>query len=117
MRPLPAVLIAVTAPLLLAGAALGAEDTSTYSRVSHGLAQRAYESGLRSFHLRKLPDAVRDFGEATRRDPACTIGWVDLSRALQRSDRQAEALAALQKAETAARDGDDREQRYVAAWA
>lgn len=77
---------------------------------------RDYQSGLARYHQGRSSEAVEDFQSACRRDPACAMAQWGLSRALQKSGRNADALAAQAKAESLAPGADDREQRLIAAW-
>jgi len=79
--------------------------------------ERYYREGLRDYYSERLDDAIKEFGEAARRDPQCAMAFWGQSRALHKAGRRDEALAACGKAEEAAPHSEDREQRLIGAWA
>src|SRR5687768_164421 len=105
-----ALAVAVTAPVFGADqAALSTAPGAHEITCATPRALRAYQAGLRLFHLDRAPEAAAQFADAIKRDPACAMAQWGLSRALQKQGKTAEAEAALSAAEAAALDVDDRE--------
>lgn len=77
---------------------------------------RTYQEALRSYHLGRLEEAVKQFRAAIKRDQTCAMARWGLSRALHKSGKTPEALLEAAEAEKLAPGADDREQKLIAAW-
>lgn len=109
---LPGLLLTARAGAVDAIAAPGHQITCASNR-----AARDYQDGLRLLYQGRMEDAIGEFQDAVRRDPACAMAQWGLSRALYKAGRAPDAVAAAGKAEELAPNADDREQRLIAAWA
>ena len=110
--------IALAAPARGAGeAALSTAPGAHEITCASPKALRAYQSGLRLFHLDRADEAAAQFNEAAKRDRGCAMAYWGLSRTLAKQGKAAEAETALISAEAALADVDDRERRLITAWA
>lgn len=79
--------------------------------------ERAYDEGLKDYYLGRLDEALVQFKDAAKRDPQCAMAWWGQSRVQLKAGRRPEAQAASAKAEELATFTEDREQKFIAAWA
>lgn len=112
------VLIALTFGLLTAAAAAPEKAPSAHPiTCASAKVERDYRDGLRDLYLGRVEQALAEFKSAAKRDPQCAMAWWAQSRAELKAGRTAEARAASAKAEELAPFADDREQKFIAAWA
>lgn len=112
------VLAALTLGLLTAAAAAPEKAPSPHPiTCSSARVERDYRDGLRDLYQGNLDGALAEFKSAAKRDPECAMAWWGQSRVELKAGRRAEAQAASARAEELAPFADDREQKFIAAWA